>query len=186
MHVRPGVASAIRELLLPDPPWRAHGVAGPEADPLIEEDALQEAQLLDVRFDVLTCTVGLLFELRTALQLREANTGVLVAHGVRELSWTGPERATEMTAWTVGGSTPRVERGLFGLVAGMWPAPGARLGLRARSAAFFAVNVPGLDDAPPDYTDHDRMSVRAHLAGWNSPFEPVHAVVLDPAPTSEP
>jgi hypothetical protein len=59
----------------------------PEMDPLTEEDGLQEVQLLDVRFDALRCTAGPLFERRPALQLRTANTGVLVAHGVRELAW---------------------------------------------------------------------------------------------------
>jgi len=64
----------IKDLLLPSPGLRAYAAA-PEMDPLTEEDALQEAQLLDVRFDALSLTVGLLFELRMAQQLREANTG---------------------------------------------------------------------------------------------------------------
>jgi hypothetical protein len=171
----------IQELLRLDPALRALG-AMPEMDPLTEVDALQEAQVLDVRFDALTLTVGLLFELRMALQLREANTGVLVARGVRELSWSGPGRAQGLTAWTVGGSVPRPDQGLFRLELGMWPVPGAQLNLLAESAAFFAVDVPGLSEAPPDYTDLDRLGVSAELAGWDSPFEPVHAVFLDAAP----
>src|SRR4051794_19506320 len=87
----------------------------PEMDPLTEEDALQEAQLLDVRFDALAGFVGLVFELRQALQLREANTGVLVAHGVRTLTWSGPSRDTTLTAWSVGSSVPRAKDNLFGL-----------------------------------------------------------------------
>lgn len=59
--------------------------AQPEMDSLTEDDALQDAYLLDVRIDALRCTVGLLFELRAALQLREASTGVLIAHGVRRI-----------------------------------------------------------------------------------------------------
>lgn len=39
--------------------------APPEMNPLTETDALQEAQLLGVRFDALSLTAGLLFELRT-------------------------------------------------------------------------------------------------------------------------
>jgi hypothetical protein len=42
--------------------------APPEMNPLTETDALQEAQLLGVRFDALSLTAGLLFELRIALQ----------------------------------------------------------------------------------------------------------------------
>ncbi|MGZ4617124.1 MAG: hypothetical protein ACXV5Q_00850 [Frankiaceae bacterium] len=171
----------IGELLWPNPDLR-HFAAKPEMDPLTEEDALQEAQLLDVRFDALRSTVALLFELRTALQLREANTGVLVAYGVRELSWTAEPRSTSRTAWAVGGSIPRNEDRLFGLTLGMWP--GAQLELRAESAAFFAGDVPGLDEAPPDYGIDDEATVRTQLAGWHSEFVPVHAVFLDPAPAS--
>jgi hypothetical protein len=157
-------------------------------DPLTEDDALQEAQLLDVRFDALRSTVGLLFELRTALQLREANTGVLVARQVRELSWVAerlhygdePPPMNRM-AWTVGGSIPRNEDRLFGLTLGMWP--GAQLELRAESAAFFAGDVPGLDRIP-DYTEDDEATVRAQLAGWGSEFIPLFAVFLDPAPAA--
>lgn len=173
----------LHDLLLPDPALRAYG-ARPEMDPLTEDDALREAQLLDVRFDALTLTVGLLFELRMALQLREGNTGVLVARGVRGLSWSGPSRETGLTAWTVGGSVPGPDQGLFCLQLGMWPAPGAQLSLLAESAAFFAVGVPGLSEVPPDYTDLDRQQVSVEIADWNSNFEPVHAVFLDPFPSS--
>jgi hypothetical protein len=169
----------IGELLWPDPELRRFA-AQPEMDPLTEEGALQEAQLLDVRFDALRSTVGLLFELRMALQLREANTGVLVARGVRELSWTAERRSTSRTAWVVGGSIPHNEDRLFGLTLGMWP--GAQLTLKAESAAFFAGDVPGLDRIP-DYMDDDEVTVRAQLAGWHSDFIPVHAVFLDPAPS---
>jgi hypothetical protein len=142
--------TAIEDLLRPNAQLRDYG-AQPEMDPLTEKDALQEAQLLDLRFDALRSTVGLLFELRLALQLRTANTGVLVAHGVRDLSWTAGSRSTAKTAWTVGGSFPSNENRLFHLELGMWPAPGAQLRLIAESAAFFAGDVVGLDEAPPDY-----------------------------------
>lgn len=171
----------IEDLLLPSPGLRAYA-AQPEMDPLTEDDALQEAQLLDIRCDALRLTVGLLFDLRLALQLREANTGVLVARGVRELSWSAASRSTDLTTWTVGGSVPRNENQLFGLKLGMWPAPGAQLSLVAESAAFFAGDVPGLAETPPDYGDDDDTTIRAGLAGWNSQFTPVHAVFLDPAP----
>ena len=155
--------------------------AQPEMDPLTEDDALQEAQLLDVRFDALHATVGLLFELRTALQLREANTGVLVARGVRELSWTAKPRSTKRTAWAVMSSTPDVSDRLFGLKVGM--SPDARLWLKAESAAFFTGDVLSLDRIP-DYSGDDETTIRSNLAGWRSSFTPVYAVFLDPAPTS--
>jgi hypothetical protein len=170
----------VEELLRPDPALRRYG-SQPEMDPLTEDDALQEAQLLDVRFDALRSTVGLLFELRTALQLREANTGVFVARGVRELSWsTGGRSPAARFAWVVAGSAIGTANRLFELrLAGL--RPGAGLGLVAESAAFFAGDVPGLDRIP-DYTEDDEATIRAQLAGWHSEFVPVHAVFLDPAP----
>lgn len=102
----------IDDLLLSDPALRAYA-STPEMDPLTEEDALQEAQVLDVRFDALAGVVGVLFELRQALQLQEANTGVLVAHGVRELTWSGPSRDTTLTAWSVGSSVPQAQGPAF-------------------------------------------------------------------------
>ncbi len=170
----------VGELLWPDPALRRLA-AQPEMDPLTEDGALQEAQLLDVRFDALRSTVGLLFELRMALQLREANTGVLVARGVRELSWsTGGRSPAPRFAWVVAGSTVGTANRLFELrLTGL--RPGAGLGLVAESAAFFAGDVPGLDRIP-DYIEDDEATIRAQLAGWHSAFTPVHAVFLDPAP----
>jgi hypothetical protein len=171
----------IENLLSSGPELRVYA-SMPEMDPLTEDDALQEAQLLDVRFDALTCVVGIIFELRQALQLREANTGVLVARGVRELRWLGRVRDRGLTAWSISSSVPSVNGRFLELSLGMWPAPGAQLSLTAESAAFFVGDVPGLPVAPPDYTSGDRGSIAAELAGWNSSFEPVSAVFLDPAP----
>lgn len=85
----------IDHLLHADPALRQHASL-PEMDPLTEDDALQDAQVLDVRFDALSGVVGILFELRRALQLQEANTGVLVGQRVRELRWSGPARDTAL------------------------------------------------------------------------------------------
>lgn len=170
----------IEDLLLPDSQWREYA-SMPEMDPLTEDDALQEAQLLEVRFDALRSTAALLFELRSALQLREANTGVLILRGVQTLTWTSGPRETERTAWTVGGSVVTSTDRRFGLELGLWPAPGAQLTLSAESAAFLAGDVPGLDRIP-DYLDDDELTIRAQLASWRSAFEPVSAVFLDPAP----
>lgn len=168
----------IEDLFRPDERWRAYA-SQPEMDPLTEVDALQEAQLLDVRFDALRSTVGLLFELRMALQLREANTGVLIARGVRDLSWTAGARSTDRTAWVVLGSAPEARDRLFGL--SLLTRPKGELTLLAESAAFFVGDAAGLDIIP-DYGTDDEAIVQANLAGWRSDFAPMHAVFLDAAP----
>jgi hypothetical protein len=149
-----------------------------EGNPLTQDHALQEAQLLDVRLDAVTRTVGVLFELRLALQLHEANTGVLVASGVRELSWSGPERETDLTAWIVDGSLPRHDNRLFSLMLGMWPAPGAELNIRAENAIFCSGDVPDLPPHP-DYMDSDPTKVRGKIANWDSQFVVVGAAFLE-------
>src|SRR4051812_7788129 len=79
------------EALLLDPARR--DFAGqPEADLLTERDALQEAGLVGFRVDAGLSRVEVLFDLRQALQFREANTAVLVAHGIDKVEWSGPGR----------------------------------------------------------------------------------------------
>lgn len=136
--------------------------------------------MLGLRFDAVAGVVGILFELRQALQLQEANTGVLVAYGVRELTWSGPARDAKLTAWSVGSSKPASKNGLFDLSLDMWPQPGARLAVTAERAAFFLGNVQGLLDAPPDYTEHDRAAVAGLVADWESLFETLNATFLNP------
>lgn len=148
-------------------------------NPLTEIDALQEAQLLDVRIDALRSTVGLLFELRMALELQEANTGVLVAHGVREVTWSAVPRSTSKTAWNVVESVPNPRNGLFHLFLGMLP--DAELRLSATSAQFFIGDVEGIGDVPPNYVDDDEATIQAGIAGWRSRFSPVGAVFIRPS-----
>src|ERR1044072_4432688 len=78
----------------------------PEFDPLTERDALQESQLIDVWVHAVASTVALVFEFRTALHFDETNTGLMVARGLRDFSWSGESRATGMTAWNIVGSAP--------------------------------------------------------------------------------
>jgi hypothetical protein len=169
------VLMRIEELLV-DPRRREHA-AMPEADALTEIDALQEAQLLDVRLDALRSTV--LAALRLPGGVADmGNTAVIVAQGLRRLSWTGQPRG-RLTAWTVVGSEPVASGGMWSLSLAFVPSAG--LELEADSAEYFVGNVPGCDEAPPNYTEADDATIRAGLPSWSSTFEPVHAVFLGPA-----
>jgi hypothetical protein len=160
---------------------RRRFAAQPEADPLTEPGALQEAQLLDVRVDAVTSTVRLLFDLRTSLQFMMGNTAVLVAHGVREFRWLAEPRTTVRTAWNVVASEPSSRGRFFCLEVGF--VPNAQLTLVAESAEFYLGDVVGLRDTPPDFGRDDESSIGAGLADWRSPFTPIHAVFLDAAPS---
>lgn len=164
------------EELLRKPGRRDH-VVPREADPLREPDALQEAQLLAARVEALPSTVGLLFELRTAMQLREANTAILVARGVREFAWSAEPRSTDKTAWNVVGSEPKPAGWPFEMEINFIPQ--ARLQLVAENMEFYVGNVGGLGIGLPDYGIDDDATVRANLAHWQSLFSATGATFLD-------
>ncbi len=170
------VLMMIEELLVD--PRRREYAAEPEMDALTERGALQEAQLLDARVDVLRSTAWLLFDCRGALQIEMGNTAIIAAQGVRRLSWVASPRG-RLTAWSVVDSAPSVAEGAWSLSLAF--APSARLELEAESAEFYVGDVPGCDEAPPDYGEDDD-TIRAGLAHWRSTFDPVHAAFLDPAP----
>lgn len=161
-------------------PWRREYGSKPEMDPLTEDDALMEAQVLDVRLDALRSRVAVLFELRLALQLREGNTGLLIADGVTAFEWDAAPRKTARTAWNVVGSVARAAGGTLEMRLGMLPQ--AELLLRARSAAFYSGDVAVLLEIP-DYGEASDSELDAKLAQWDSDFSPRHAVFLDPEPS---
>ena len=154
-------------------------VGSPEMDPLTEMDALQEARLNEVIFDAVNRHAGLLFDLRGALQLRMAYTGLLVLGDVEGLRWSSERgrRPTTRTAWNVVGSVPVNEDGLINLRLFLFP--DAELTVTARSAAFYAGDVPGLPDTPPDFDDSDE-AVAAGMVSMDSPFEPTQATFIEP------
>lgn len=153
-------------------------MAPAEADPFAEPDALLEAQLLDVRFEVLTSTLGLLFEFRTAMNFVDGDTALLLARNVEEFKWSGEPRPTEKTAWNVVGSVPSVVNGRVVLELDFLPVAQARI--VAKRAEFYVGDVPGLRDRLPDYLEDDDATVRANLASWSSVFMPGQAVYLEP------
>lgn len=134
-------------------------------NPFYDRWTLQEAQIIDIRHDVLSGAVGVIFELRQALQLDEANTGVLVCRGVTDLKWNGVLREG-LTAWSVIGLDVQFRGEILNLQFGIFP--DADLVLIARSAEFYVVDVPSIGNIPSDYTETDRIGVSRAVADWNS------------------
>lgn len=145
-------------------------------DPLREEDALQEAQLLDVRLEALSSTICLLFELRTAMNLMDGNTAVLVGRGLRKFEWSAEARETDKTAWNVVGSEPRRADGLFVFRLSFLPV--ASMWLAIESAEFYVGDVPGLLEQLPDYVEDGDATIRRNLPNWGSSFEPIWSTIL--------
>jgi hypothetical protein len=161
----------IQELLVD--PDRARYAGTPEADALSETDALQEAQLISLRFDAVEGSVWLLFDCGGALQIESGNTAILVAQQIRSFSWIAEAPKGRM-ARIVMGSVPRQEHDTWSLDLDMLPA--ARLLVEAEKSEFFVGDVPGGDDPPPDYAEADEEEVRIRTASWSSEFVPVYAV----------
>jgi hypothetical protein len=152
-------------------------VGSPEMDPLTEEHALQDARLNETLFDAVNMRAGLLFDLRGAMQLRMAYTGLIVLGGVESFAWRAERRFTKRFSWAVDASRPANKDGVLSLSLTFYH--GAGLTVVARSAAFYAGDVPGLPDAPPDFAGSD-AEVAAGMASMDSPFEPTQATFIEP------
>lgn len=163
--------------LLDDQDRRAYA-AMPEMDALTEEGALQEAALVDVRFDVMTRTAAMIFDLRGALQLREGGVAVVVGRDVTRLEWTTHHARSGCVWHAVTGSKPDNAAGAFGLQ--LFFAPDAELHLNAGSGEFYVGDMAGLEGAPPNFVEDAIEVVRAGMPRWDAVFTPAFATFLDP------
>lgn len=157
-------------------PGRVPGIPAPEMDPLVEHDALQEAQLLDLRIHALSSTAGLLFELRTALQFQHGNAALLVVHGLLNSRWRAVGRSGGRTAWTVVGSAMRTGSGLLEMDVAL--SPDSSVTIRGTSADFYVLDVSGIGEVPPDYCSGTESDIRSGLPGWGSSFSLLQASCL--------
>ncbi|WP_372407413.1 hypothetical protein [Streptomyces luteireticuli] len=137
-----------------------------ELDPLREEDALQEAQLLDSRVCYLTSTAAVIFELRTSLHFYVGNSALLVVRGLRSFDWNSPTRLTPLAALTVMSSIPGQLGESFHVKFGLFPE--AHLSLVGDLAEFYVLESEGLGEAPPDYSSLDLRQVQDNLPSWSS------------------
>lgn len=149
----------------------------PEMDALTEADALQEAALVDVRLSPLDNSVGLLFDLRGALQLQDGDTAILIAREVARVSWHAePRRGRTWFATTR--SVPDTSEGRFVLELGF--VPDAKLTVEAAGAELYVGAMEGVDGPPPDLVTDADAAVRRSMPRWDAAFEPVAATFLDP------
>jgi hypothetical protein len=146
--------------------FSSSGLDSPDADPLTEEDALQEAQLLDSRVCQLTSTAALLFELRTSLQFQVGNSALLVVRGLRSFVWNSPTVRVPLAALTVVSSAPDQCNSLFRMRFEFFPQ--AQLRVEGDLAEFYVLEVEGIGDVPPDYSGMVLKNVRDALPDWAS------------------
>lgn len=132
-----------------------------------QPDALQESALVDIRLDVVTSTAWILLDCRGSLHVPEANTAVVVLLGADHGSWQLPRAGTFAWQTVIDWKVSEVDGGIelfIGLLAG------GDVVVRAARGEYFVGDVPGGDDAPPDFTTSTHVQVRAGMAGWSSEF----------------
>jgi len=131
LNIRSLVTRGLHEPSVSDEAW----------NPLRENDQLQEAILIDVLFDLTTSTVGILFDIGNALQVRDGAVGLLVVRGTDGLNWDAERRENTYLVWTVLSSRPDVEEGAFKIRLGTFP--DAELVVAGRSAEYYEFDVSG-------------------------------------------
>jgi len=156
----------------------------PEADALTELDALQEADLADVQVDAEHGVVALLFDLRSALQFRMANTAVLVLRGATDFEWAhGQQHPHHREAHYVMSSSTAVDGNRLAIE--VVCLRGWRVRANCQAAEFFVGDIPGLSEAPPNFVEDTPATIEAGMPSWSSPFEAHWATFIHPRPMSD-
>lgn len=139
-----------------------------EPNPFVEQDALYDSQILDVRYDALRSVLGIIVEMRLADRIVNCGAALIVASEVTDFSWQQIGRHGHRTAWTVLAST--AHRVGDSISMELLTLPNARLTFSAKRASYYSLTLDGIadDSAPPDYTSSTLAEIRAEIAGWNS------------------
>lgn len=143
-------------------------------DPFSEQDALLEAQILEVRYDGIRSVLGVVLEMRLAERITETSTALLVARDVIHYSWNQTDRRGGRTAWTIISSTALRKESEFSLE--LKTSPSGSLSITANSASLYSVRINGLEEtAPPDYGNPNYADIRRGIAHWTLDVEVVGA-----------
>ncbi|MFI1471614.1 polymorphic toxin-type HINT domain-containing protein [Streptomyces wuyuanensis] len=136
-------------------------------DPLKEQDALQDAQLLDFRACPTANRAALLFDMRTAANYPTGNSALLVVRGLRSLRWDGAPQQQKLMAFSIMSSRPsRIAGG--GLRLELEFFPDGDHSVSGDRADFYLLEAHGIPEAPPSYPGHNLDDVRHELPSWNS------------------
>ncbi|KSU70412.1 hypothetical protein GA0061083_3876 [Pseudarthrobacter enclensis] len=160
----------------------------PEHNPLTIGWIFEDAQLLDVRIDVLHSTVGALFEVRSSylpgeLNIDSLNCGVMMFRKTTGVTWatTSPRERPNPQVWEV--AECHIEQTASGVEAKpLGGNYGMDLIINAESVEFYAGRLPALPDGIPSYPDH--IDVTGLVPGWEMDFSPTNVWTLGPAPAN--
>jgi hypothetical protein len=158
----------------------------PESDKPAEEDALLEADLRDVRYDLTTAEARLLVDVRPGLEIRNRDVAVVVLREVTSFEVTGVEkpRRGPWFARLVMRSRLSARDNLFTFEVGCLN--GTDVTVTAQAAEFFVGDIPGLPDAQPSFPEDDELTIVAGMPWWDSEFVPSGATFIDRHPDRQP
>ena len=154
--------------------WSALPGIRADENPLHVEDALREAQILDVRCECVTQCVGILLEMRMAFSGGENRAALLVGQGVTELDWKCSREQSDDDAYLFGmawnvASSLMTQYGTL-LKLELDCIPNAGLSVTARGFEYYLAEIPGPILALPDYTEGSDDTVRSNLPDWKRPL----------------
>ena len=147
--------------------------ASDAVSPFVADDVLAEAELQQVRLELVSGALWSLLDLRGSLYFDRGNTAVLGAVDVESTEWAGRRHdyADSWLALPVGSSSFTREDGSWSARLGM--IQGQVLTVRARSMWFVVGDVPGCDEPQPSYAEDPPATIRRRLASWESSFVPI-------------
>jgi hypothetical protein len=135
----------------------------PSPNPLLEDDALIEATLLDILCPMHSATVALLFDLRTSLYMEAGNTGLLILRHVSQMAVEWFEPSKQFQVWVVG--TSKVQYGDDGCLVNI----DNRIICKCESAEFIAGTVNGIGEVAQSLDDGVWRYLNS-TPNWNSPI----------------
>lgn len=148
----------------------------------------EEAQLLDVRIDVLHSTVGALFEIRTTylpaeIDVVSLNCGVMMFRKTTEVTWTDTHQRDRPNPQVWSAAECHIETSATGVeVSPLGGINGMDLLIKAQSVEFYAGRLPNLPADIPSHPDH--MDVRGLVPAWEMDFAPTNVWPSGPACTN--
>ena len=136
-------------------------------NPLRDPQVLREAYFVHICHDVVHSRVQVILDCRFAAGFTEANTGLLILEGVSDFTWHVDRHGRDGVEYTIGRWSPNLAADGDWSVLVLFERNG-ELVLKGRRARFFLLDVPGMDDAPPDFGSATAEEVRAGLPDWDS------------------
>ncbi|MEV8231287.1 hypothetical protein AB0P41_35465 [Streptomyces sp. NPDC079167] len=144
-------------------------------DPLKEQDALHDTQLLDCRVSPTSNRAALLFDMRTASNYPAGNAALLVVKGLKSFSWSGASQQHKLMAFSVMSSHPSVNAD-GGFLLGLRFFPDGEHSVCGDGMDFYLLEAHGVPEAPPSYLGRSLNQVRHELPSWSHPCTVLQSV----------